>query len=100
VGRRGTTCSCVSPQSGGEARGARMAAGDGELIRKQAAGEEALGPEAIAVGSGMKLELDEEEMMTEWIPGSEGNREGRRWPAFGAHKTSISCTNMSSKCIK
>jgi hypothetical protein len=27
-GRRGTTCSCISPQSGGGAEGAQMAAGD------------------------------------------------------------------------
>jgi hypothetical protein len=60
-GRRGTTCSCVSPRSGGEARGAWTAAGDGELIEEEATDEEALGPEAIAVGLGLKPVLDEEE---------------------------------------
>jgi hypothetical protein len=39
-------------------------AGDGELIEEEAAGEEVLRPEAIAVGSGLKLVLDEEEVTT------------------------------------
>jgi hypothetical protein len=56
-------------------------AGDGELIGEEAVGEEVLRPEAIAVGSGLKLVLDEEEVMTERIPGSDGDGEGRWWPA-------------------
>jgi hypothetical protein len=83
-GRRGTMCSCVSPQSGGEAGGAQMAAGDGELIGLEVAGEEVLGPEAIAIGSGLMLVLDEEEVTAEWIPGSDGDGEGRRWPAIAS----------------
>jgi hypothetical protein len=46
------------------------------------AGEESLGPEAIAVSLRLKLVLDEEEVTVERIPGSEGDREGRRWPVM------------------
>jgi hypothetical protein len=56
-------------------------AGDGELIGEEAVGEEVLRPEAIAVGSGLKLVLDEEEVTTERIPGSGGDGEGQWWPA-------------------
>jgi hypothetical protein len=78
-GHRGTTCLCISPRSGGEAGGARTAAGDGELVREEAAGEEALWPEAIAISSGLKLVLDEEEVTAEQIPDSDGDGEGWRW---------------------
>jgi hypothetical protein len=66
-GCRGTTCSCASPQSCGEAGGARTAAGEG-----------ALGPEAIAVGSGLKPVLDEEEAMAEQILCSNGDGKGQQ----------------------
>jgi hypothetical protein len=54
-----------------------MVAGDDELTRDEAAGEESLGSEAVAVGLGLKLVLDEEEVMAEWIPDSNDDREGR-----------------------
>jgi hypothetical protein len=41
---------------------------------------EVLGPEAIDAGSSLKLVLDEEEVTVEWIPGSDGDGEVRRWP--------------------
>jgi hypothetical protein len=51
-----------------------MVAGDRELVGDEAASEEALGPEAIAVGSGLKLVLDEE-------VATERDGSGRRWRA-------------------
>jgi hypothetical protein len=45
-----------------------------------AAGEEALRQEAIAIGSVLKPVLDEEEVIVEQIPGSDGDRDGRWWP--------------------
>jgi hypothetical protein len=75
-GCRRTTGSHGPPRSGGGAIGARTTAGDSELTGEGAAGEESLGPDAIAVGSGLKLVLDEEEVTAEWIPGSDGNGEG------------------------
>jgi hypothetical protein len=45
-------------------------------------GEEALGPEVIAIGSGLKLVLDEEEVTAERIPGSDGDGEGWWWLAM------------------
>jgi hypothetical protein len=80
-GHRGTTCSCVSPRSGGEAGGAWTMAGDGEVNGEEATGEEVLGSEVIAVESGLKLVLDEEEVMAERIPSSDGDGEGWWWPA-------------------
>jgi hypothetical protein len=44
--------------------------------------EEALESEAIAIDSSLKLVLDEEEVTTEQIPGSDGDIEGRRWPTM------------------
>jgi hypothetical protein len=41
--------------------------------------EEALGPKVIAIGSGLKLELDEDEATARRIPGSDDDREGWRW---------------------
>jgi hypothetical protein len=70
-------CSCVSPRSGGEAGGARTVVGNVELIREETAGKEALGLEAIAIGSGLKVVLDEEEVMAERILGSDGDGNGR-----------------------
>jgi hypothetical protein len=58
--------------------------GDGELIGEEAAGEEALRSEAIAVGSGLKLVLDEEEVTAEQILSSDDDREGRRWPVMAS----------------
>jgi hypothetical protein len=60
-GRRATTCSCVSPWSGGEAGGAWTTTGDGELIEEEATSEEVLRPKAIDVDSGLKLVLDKGE---------------------------------------
>jgi hypothetical protein len=59
-------------------------AGDGELIKEEAAGEQALGQRVIAIGSGLKLVLDEEEVTVERIPGSDSNREGQQWPAMAS----------------
>jgi hypothetical protein len=58
--------------------------GDGELIGEEAVGEEALEPRVIAVGSGLKLVLDEKEVTAERIPNSNGDGDGegrddRRW---------------------
>jgi hypothetical protein len=50
--------------------------GDGELIGEEAAGEEALGPRVIAIGSGLKLVLDEKEVTAERIPSSNGDGDG------------------------
>jgi hypothetical protein len=47
-----------------------MVAGDGELTGEEVAGKGALGPEAIAMGSGLKPVLDKEEAMAERFPGS------------------------------
>jgi hypothetical protein len=77
-GRRGTTCSCASPRSCGKAGGAWIAAGDEELTGEEAVGEGALGPEAIAVGSGLKPVLDGEEVTAERILSSDGDRKGWR----------------------
>jgi hypothetical protein len=52
---------------------------DGEVNGEEAVGEEAQGLEVIAVESGLKLVLDEEEVMAERILGSDGDREGQRW---------------------
>jgi hypothetical protein len=49
---------------------------DGELNGEEAAGEEALRPEDIAIDSGLKLVLDEEEVMVEQISGSYGDGGG------------------------
>jgi hypothetical protein len=38
----------------------------------------------IAIGSGLKLVLDEEEVTAERIPGSDSNREGQQWPAMAS----------------
>jgi hypothetical protein len=54
-----------------------MVAGDDELTRDEAAGEEALGLEVVAIGLGLKLVLDEEEVTAEWIPDSNDDGEGR-----------------------
>jgi hypothetical protein len=75
-GCRGTTCLCISPQSDGKAGGAQTAVCDGELNGEEAAGEEALRPEDIAIDSGLKLVLDEEEVMVEQISGSYGDGGG------------------------
>jgi hypothetical protein len=64
-----------SPWGGGEARGARTASGDGELIGE----EEALRLGAIAIGLRLKLVLDEEEVMAERIPGLGGDEGGWWW---------------------
>jgi hypothetical protein len=34
----------------------------------------------VVVGSSLKLVLEEEEVTVEWIPSSDSDREGRRWP--------------------
>jgi hypothetical protein len=47
-----------------------------------AASEEALRQEAIAIGSVLKPVLDEEEVIVERIPGSDGDRDGRWWPTM------------------
>jgi hypothetical protein len=59
---------------------------------------EVLGPEAIDAGSSLKLVLDEEEVTVEWIPGSDGDGEGRRWPVTvsrgerpGAEQSRVRC---------
>jgi hypothetical protein len=36
----------------------------------------------ISFGSGLKLVLNEEDVMVEWIPDSDNGREGRRWLAI------------------
>jgi hypothetical protein len=59
-----------------------MAVANGELTREEAMGKEVLGPEAIAIGSGLKLVLNEEEVTAERIPCSNGDGEGQRWPAM------------------
>jgi hypothetical protein len=97
LGHRGTTCSCVSPRSGGKAGGARTAAGDSELIREEAAGEESLGLEVIAIGSGLKLVLDEEEVIAERVPSSDSDGDGQRWPAT-ASKGGRSGEERSEAC--
>jgi hypothetical protein len=56
--------------SGGEARGAQMVAGDGELAGEEVVAKGVLGPEAIAMGSGLKPVLDKEEATAEQVPGS------------------------------
>jgi hypothetical protein len=56
-----------------------MVVGNSELTGEEAVNEEALGPKVIAIGSGLKLELDEEEVTARRIPGSDGDREGWRW---------------------
>jgi hypothetical protein len=53
---------------------------DSQLIGKEATGEEAVEPEAIAIGSGLKLILDEELLTTEQNPGSDSDVGGRQWP--------------------
>jgi hypothetical protein len=62
------------------AGGAKMVNGDGDLIGEVAAAEEVLMPEAIALGSSMKLVLDEGEVTPERIP-RRGHR--RRFAAHG-----------------
>jgi hypothetical protein len=54
-----------------------MTACDGELIEEEAAVEEVLGVDLIAVSSGLKLVLDEEEVMAEQIPSSDVDGGGR-----------------------
>jgi hypothetical protein len=73
---------CVSPRSHGEDGGAQTTVGDDELIEEEAVGEEVLGPEAIAIGSGLKLVLDEDEVTAERIPSSNSDGEGQHWPAM------------------
>jgi hypothetical protein len=68
-----------SPWGGGEARGARTASGDGELIGEEEAAEEALRLGVIAIGLRLQLVLDEEEVMAERIPGLGGDEGGRWW---------------------
>jgi hypothetical protein len=50
-------------------------------MARRTAGEEALGLKAIAIGSGLKLMLDEEEVTVEWFPSSDDDGERWRWPA-------------------
>jgi hypothetical protein len=59
-----------SPWGGGRVRGAPKAVGDGELIGEEEVAEEALRLRVIAIGSGLKLVLGEEEVTGERIPGS------------------------------
>jgi hypothetical protein len=59
-----------------------MAVGDGELTGEEALGEEALGQEAIAVGSCLKLVLEEEEVTAERILSLDGDGEGRWLPVM------------------
>jgi hypothetical protein len=47
-----------------------MVAGDGELAGEEVVGKGVLGPEAIAMGSGLKPVLDKEEATAERVPGS------------------------------
>jgi hypothetical protein len=55
-----------------------MVAGDGELVGEEAATEEVIMTEAIAVGSGLKLVLDKGLVTAKRIPGSGGDGGGRR----------------------
>jgi hypothetical protein len=58
--------------------------GDGELIGEEEVAEEALRLRVIAIGSGLKLVLGEEEVTGERIPGSgsDGGGGGWRWPVM------------------
>jgi hypothetical protein len=58
-----------------------MVAGDGELVGEEAATEEVIMTEVIAVGSGLKLVLDKGWVTAKLIPGSGGDGGGRCWPA-------------------
>jgi hypothetical protein len=99
-GHTGTTCLCISPRSGGEAGGARTAAGDGELVREEAAGEEALWPEAIAISSGLKLVLDEEEVTAEQIPDSDGDGEGWQWLVMASRGGRPRAERSGARCAR
>jgi hypothetical protein len=69
---------CGPPRSDGRARGAQMAACDGELIREEAATEEVLMLEARAVSTSLERLLDVATETTILWGGSDGGQE-QRW---------------------
>jgi hypothetical protein len=78
-GRRRATRSCDPPQSDGGAGGAQTVASDGELIGEEAAAEEVLVPEAIAVGSSLERVLDVAVGTMVHQGGSDKNGGGQWW---------------------
>jgi hypothetical protein len=78
-GRRPATGSCGPPRTNGGAGGAQTAAGNGELIRLEAATEEVLVLEVRAVGSTLERLLDVAAETTVLRAGSDGNRGGPWW---------------------